>query len=94
LPGSLDDSRAHRGLFLLQTGYPRPRESRDAVLLMALTFETFEKHATAAGIVRAPALLFMMLALTGLWSITRTQKTSLWTLSFTGLAAALTAMSH
>lgn len=65
-----------------------------AVLLMALTFETFEKHATAAGIVRAPALLFMMLALTGLWSITRTQKTSLWTLLFTGLAAALTAMSH
>lgn len=65
-----------------------------AVLLMALTFETFEKHATAAGIVRAPALLFMMLALTGFWSVTRTHKSSLWAILLTGLAAALTAMSH
>ena len=65
-----------------------------AVLLMALTFEIYEKHATAAGIVRAPALLFMILALTGLWGITRTQKTSFWAILLTGLAAALTAMSH
>jgi len=65
-----------------------------AVLLMALTFEVFEKHATAAGIVRAPALFFMMLALSGLWIIARTQKSSWWTVLFTGLAAALTAMSH
>jgi len=65
-----------------------------AVLLMALTYEVFEKHATAAGIVRGPALLFTMLTLIGLWKITHQKSTSFWLVAGTGLAAALTTMSH
>lgn len=65
-----------------------------AVLLMALTYEIFEKHATAAGIVRGPALFFSMLSLIGFWKITHGKKLSFWVIFGTGLATALTAMSH
>lgn len=65
-----------------------------AASLTALTYEIYAVHATAAGIVRGTAMLFMLLALIFIWKVVGEKSRSLWTLLLAGLFTALTAMTH
>jgi hypothetical protein len=65
-----------------------------AALLTVLTYEVYAVHATAAGIVRGAALLFMLLALIFIWKVVGEKSRSLWALLLAGLFTALTAMTH
>lgn len=65
-----------------------------AAALTTLTYEVYAVHATAAGIVRAGALLFMLLALIFIWKVITDESNSKWVLMLAGLFTALTVMTH
>ncbi len=65
-----------------------------AATLTALTYEIYAVHATAAGIVRGGALLFMLVALIFTWKAVKGQSRSKWVLLLAGLFTAFTMMTH
>lgn len=65
-----------------------------AAFLFAATLEIYNYHATAAGMVRGPALLWAMLSLIGIWMVLREDSRSIWAVVLAGAGMALTAMTH
>lgn len=63
-------------------------------LFFGLSLEIYNYHATAAGIVRGPALLWTVLALIGLWAVLRDGSKSIRHTLLAGIAMGLTAATH
>ncbi|HQF61694.1 MAG TPA: hypothetical protein PLT26_04275 [Anaerolineaceae bacterium] len=65
-----------------------------SAFLFGATLEIYNYHATAAGIVRAPALLWTILSLIGLWMVLRQGAKSIKVILLTAVCVGLTAATH